>query len=235
MKRRYAIFGGLLVTGLVPALPAHAAQVQVDISSAFNADVIVNSENGIVDSSQSPSDNASYSLATQGGLEDGCGAGYKGLPNDGKFESNADHPDIRLAYRNSNSGQNARRSEVGDKFSFTVPKDKYKRIHYIAMSGDGASEVKLTLTYGDGSTDVKEFTVGDWFQPPASNTYELIKKMNRMTPSASECEDFPDAGRVFGKSLGVDKDKKLKKITIKKLSSAEYSILNTLGVTAVKA
>lgn len=239
MKIRYTFLGGLLMSCLIPALPAQAAPVQFDISDDFNADVIVNGTSGNLDTTQSPLDNVSYSLATQGGLDEGCGAGdWKGLPNNGLFAKNGNHPKVQLAYRNSNSGNNARRSVVDDQFSFSVPHAKYKRIHLLATSGDGASDVKVTFTYTDDSTTVKNFTIGDWFQPPVNGTYSLIDKMDRMNPAATECDDSPtnaSSARVFGKSLEPNKNKTLKKMAVERVPGAEYSILNTFGATGVKA
>ena len=241
MKIRYMFVGGLVTLGLLPALPAQAAPVQFNMSSAFNSDSIVNAD-GTMDTTQSAVDGGSYSLATQGGLDEGCTSPWdppvKGLPNNGKFAANGDHPDVTLAYRNSNNGNNARRSEVGDQFSFSVPHNKYRKVHIFAISGDGVSEVKLTFKYTDDSTQVREFTIGDWFQSPVPGTYILRDQMDRMNPAGTECDESPDefsTARVFGKSLNPNKSKTLKKITIKKVPGVDYTILTTLGATGVKA
>ena len=237
MKIRYTFLGGLLMAGLILALPAQALPVQFNISNDFNADVIVNGTSGNLDTTQSPMDNVSYSLATQGGLNEGCGPGLQGLPNNGLFAKNASHPKVQLAYRNSNFGQNVRRSEAGDVFSFPVPHAKYRRIHFLATSGDGQSNVKVTFTYRDDSTTVRNFTIGDWFEAPVAGTYSLIDQMDRMSPNGTECDESPhefSTAHVFGKSLRPNKSKTLRKMTVEKIPGAEYSILNTLGVTGVK-
>jgi hypothetical protein len=242
MKIRYTFLGGLLLSCLLPALPAQAAPVQVDISDDFNADVIVNGTSGNIDSTQSPVDNVSYSLATQGALVD-CDppvveTAWQGLPNNGHFASNDDHPDVQLAYRNSKNGKNAVRLEADEKFSFPVPHDKYRKVHLFAMSGDGPSSVKVTFTYMNDSTTVKNFTIGDWFEDPPTGTYSLIDGMDRMEPDGATCDEssneFADAA-VFGKKLTPNDNKTLKKITVKRVLSAEYSILNVFGVTGLKA
>lgn len=239
MKIRYTFLGGLLMAGLIPALPAQAAAVQVDISDDFNADVLVNGTPGVLDATQDPVDNVSYSLGTQGGFDEGCGAGpWKGLPNNGLFAANGNHPKVQLAYRNSNFGDNARRMEADEKFSFPVPRDKYKRIHLLATSGDEASNVKVTFTYTNDSTTVKNFTIGDWYQPPVGETYSLIDKMDRMSPDGTVCEDPGDGegdARVFGKALKPNRQKTLRKMTVERVLSSDYSILNVFGVTGVKA
>jgi hypothetical protein len=242
MKIRYTFLGGLLLSCLIPALPAQAAPVQVDMRDVFNADVIVNGTSGNIDSTQSPVDNVSYSLATQGALVD-CDPPvvqptWQGLPNNGQFAGNGDHPFVQLAYRNSKFGKNAVRLEADQKVSFPVPRDKYRRIHLFAMSGDGDSSVKVTFRYMDNSTTVKNFTIGDWFEDPATGTYSLKEGMDRMTPDGTTCDESGhesvDAD-VFGKALRPNDNKVLRRMTVKRVLSAESSILNTFGVTGLKA
>jgi len=227
---------------LIPALPAQAAPAQVDLRDVFNADVIVNGTPGNIDSTQSSVDNVSYSLATQGALVD-CNPpvvqpNWQGLPNNGQFAGNGDHPFVQLAYRNSKSGKNAVRLEAEQKVSFPVPRDKYRRIHLFAMSGDGDSSVKVTFRYADDSTTVKNFTIGDWFEDPATGTYSLKEGMDRMTPDGTTCDEssnqFADAD-IFGRALRPNENKVLRRMTVKRVLSAEYSILNLFGVTGVKA
>ena len=242
MKIRHTILGGLLLSCLIPALPAQAAPVQVDMRDVFNADVIVNGTSGNIDSTQSPVDNVSYSLATKGALVD-CDPPvveptWQGLPNNGQFAGNGDHPFVQLAYRNSKFGKNAVRLEADQKVSFPVPRDKYRKIHLFAMSGDGPSSVKVTFKYRDDSTTVRNFTIGDWFQSPATGTYSLIEGIDRMTPDGTTCDEssneFADAD-VFGKALRPNKDKNLRRMTIERVLSVDSSILNTFGVTGLKA
>jgi hypothetical protein len=241
MKIRYMLVGGLVTLGLFPAFPAQAAPVQFDISSVFNSDSVVNAPSGTIDTTQSAVDGGSYSLATQGALDAGCTSPWdppvKGLPNNGQFAGNGDHPDVTLAYRNSNNGNNARRSEPDDQFSFSVPHNKYRKIHFFGISGDGPSSVKLTLKYTDDSTQVKEFVIGDWFEAPVAGTYTLIEQMDRMNPAGTECDESPhefSTAHIFGKRMKPNKSKTLKKITIKKVGGSG-TVLTTLGVTGVKA
>lgn len=241
MKRRYAILGSILITGLLPALPAQAAPVQFNLSSVFNSDSVVNAPSGTIDTTQSAVDGGSYSLATQGALNAGCTSPWdppvKGLPNNGQFASNGDHPDVTLAYRNGQNGNNARRSEPDDQFSFSVPHNKYRKVHLFAISGDGPSNVKVTLKYTDDSTQVKEFVIGDWFEAPVTGTYTLIDQMDRMNPAGTECDESPhefSTAHIFGKPMKANREKTLKKITIKKVGGSG-TVLTTLGVTGVKA
>jgi hypothetical protein len=242
MKIRYVFLTGIVMSCLVLALPAQAAPVQVDMTDVFNADVIVNGTSGNIDSTQSAVDNGSYSLATQGALVD-CPSPvvqptWQGLPNNGRFASNGNHPFVQLAYRNSKSGKNAVRLEADQNVSFPVPHAKYRKIHLFAMSGDGASSVKVTFRYLDGSTTVKNFTIGDWFQDPVAGTYSLIGGRDRMTPNGTTCDEssnaFADAN-IFGKAMRPNDNKVLRRMTVERVLSAEYSILNVFGVTGVKA
>jgi hypothetical protein len=241
MKIRYTFLGGLLMSLLIPALPAQAA-VQFDMTDVFNADVIVNGTSGDIDQTQSPVDNATYSLATQGALVD-CPDpivqdNWQGLPNDGFFASNQDHPNVQLAYRNSKNGKNAARLEADDKVSFPVPHDKYRRIHLFATSGDDASSVKVTFKYMDDSTTVKNFTIADWFEDPATGTYALKDHMDRMEPDGATCDESGhetvDAA-VFGKGMTPNDNKTLKRMAVKKIPGAGHSILNVFGATGKKA
>ena len=242
MRSRYTFLGGLLMACLIPALPAQAAPVQVDMTDVFNADVIVNGTPGNIDSTQSSVDGGYSSLATQGALAD-CDPPvneptWQGLPNNGQFAGNGDHPFVQLAYRNSKNGKNAVRLEADQKVAFPVPRNKYRKIHLFGLSGDGDSSVKVTFKYRDGSTSVKNFTMGDWFQDPETGTYALIDHMDRMETTGPACDEsvdeFADAA-VFGKALRPNKFKVLRRMTVKRVLTAEYTVLNVFGVTGVKA
>ena len=243
MKFRYTVLSGLLASCVLAALPAQAAPVQVDMTDVFNADVIVNGTSGNIDTTQAAIDNNTYSLATQRALNDECAPPvvdptWQGLPNNGQFAGNGDHPFVQLAYRNTRFGKNAARLEADQQVSFPVPHAKYRRIHLFATSGDGDSSVKVTFKYMNGSTTVRNFIIGDWFQAPETGTYSLIEGMDRMTPNGADCDESPhefSTAHVFGKALRPDSGKVLRRMTVTRVPSAEYSILNVFGVTAVKA
>ena len=118
-ETRYRVARSLSIAVLLAlaAAPASAQLiVQFDVTSVFNADVIVNTDpdpptpydedNDPIDD---PGPGGNYSLPTQSAAAVGCPTPV-GLPDNGSFAPNADHPPVQLAYNNGSSGNNARRS-----------------------------------------------------------------------------------------------------------------------------
>ena len=117
-RRARAVVPFLVALVLAWAAAPASAQliVQFDTTSVFNADVIVNTDpdpptpydedNDPIDD---PGPGGNYALPSQSAAAVGCPTPV-GLPDNGFFGPNADHPPVQLAYNNASSGNNARRS-----------------------------------------------------------------------------------------------------------------------------
>lgn len=239
MRFRSLLVGGAVLSCLLlPTVPALAAPVQIDMTGAFNADVIVNGTvNHPPDSTQSALDNVSYSLGTQKAMDASCGfSDPKGLPNTGLFPATNTHPLVQLAYRNYKNGNNVHRSENPDSFTVAIPPAKYKKVHVFMTSGDDASQAKVTFKYRGGTTSAKSFTVNDWFDAATgAGAYSLIGGMDRMTPTGGSCDESNNglSAHIFGQKLTVDSSKTLKSMIIAK-TNFEPTVLNTFGAIAIK-
>jgi hypothetical protein len=219
------------------------AQVQFDVSSVFNADVIVNNGNGL-DATQSPVDRGdgpqnNFAFPTQSVATALCTTGA-GLPDNGSFAQDAFHPFVQLAYSNTNDGSNARRiADATGTFSFNVPTNMYSELHLFATTGNGDSDLTVTLTYTDATTSQATITVPDWFGGFASTVdrYHLVDNLDRIQPGngpgvAFDCQNS-DAFGIFGFRILPNPAKALQSVTITRTDST--GILNFFGATGVVA
>ena len=237
----------LLLTFLALALaagPAAAQQpVQFDVTSTFNADVIVNTDadpptpfdedNDPIDD---PGPGGNFALLTQSAAAVGCPSPV-GLPDNGFFAANADHPDVQLAYSNASSGNNARRSPSfsTDTYSFTVPVSNYTNVHLFYTAGNGSATADVTLTYTTGTPVTTTITVPDWFNGPVPPNYALFDCGDRMPPDAPfNCEDS-NTTAIFGRNIGADVTRLLQSVTIQRtdISTAVMSFFGGTGVLIV--
>lgn len=239
--------GFVLIAAVVFAslgAPSLTAQVvQVDVTSLFNADVIVNNGNGL-DATQSSIDRGdapinNYAFPTQSVAGALCGA-PSGLPDDGAFAANAFHPAVQLAYDNGNDGNNAfRLPDSAGTFTIDIPDGQYEQVHLFATTGNGDSLLTVTLNYSDLTTSQANVTVPDWFGgfADSASTYHLISERDRVQPGsgpgvAFECPDT-DVFDIFGFRLSPDPTKTLQSVRVDRTDTD--GILNFFGATAVAA
>ena len=77
-------------------------------------------------------------------------AGF-GLPDEGVFPANADHPEFDLAYSNTDDGVNARRSSTRPiRSRSTSPTARTPVSTFFGASGGGPTGFSLELTYSTG-------------------------------------------------------------------------------------
>ncbi|MBD2281570.1 hypothetical protein [Aphanizomenon flos-aquae] len=188
-----------------------------NVSNTFNADGIVNRNNGVTDTTQDGIDKSNSNLITQsfaavvfaGGisLPDGMSvidgytnAGGIGLPDNGWFAANNFHPEIQLQYRNTDNGNNIRliKTTTGS-FDFQVQQNTYSEVHIAALSTEGSSDIRLKFTYQDGTTALtNDVTVPDWFNEITETTslYYLLNDMNRV--NSTRTMDLVKDPALFG-------------------------------------
>ena len=232
-------FALLLALVATPAWPQ--AVVQFNVTSTFNADVIVNTDadpptpydedNDPIDD---PGPGGNFALLSQSAAVVGCPTPV-GLPDNGSFAANADHPFVQLAYNNTSSGNNARRSAsfATDTYSFNVlPVTMYFVVHLFFTAGNGTAQASVTLNYATGLPDITAFTVPDWFNPPVPPTYALFDGGDRIPPDAPfVCEDS-NTTAIFGRSFTADNTRILQSVTIQRTDTGP-AVMSFFGGTGV--
>lgn len=154
----------LLLLGIL-STATHAAVTNVNITSLFNADVIINKPTaGVLDVTQHSIDttrqdlaNTGYGLVTQAADTAIAGSSVTpgtGLPDDGLLPIGNLSYAVQLGYSNNANGNNAHYSESDDFFSiFIPPSNNYTTLTFIGTSAEGASDLAFTLHYYDINTD----------------------------------------------------------------------------------
>jgi hypothetical protein len=188
-----------LGTLLVLAAPARAEQVvQVPLDgvldgrsvSTLTGGVVVSWTDGIDLDDAFMTNAAALSLHQTG----------PGMPDDGVFAANADHPEVRLHVSNAApaaSPQSHALSAVGS-FEFSVPPAVYSKVFLFMASAFGDAPLSITLTYADQPTAVVTLTLPDWGTgKPLPTTppifFTLISGLHKWT-KAGESVDTPSHG-----------------------------------------
>jgi len=91
----------------------------------------------------------------------------KALPDDGRFPADNRHPEVVLHFSNdaAPASQQTRPVKGAGEFSFPTPAAQYEKLFLIFTSGEGASALTFTLTYADGTTDVVNQSLPDYYIP----------------------------------------------------------------------
>ncbi|HCQ21199.1 MAG: hypothetical protein AN481_13110 [Aphanizomenon flos-aquae LD13] len=203
-----------------------------NVSNTFNADVIVNQNNGVTDTTQDGIDMGNNNLITQSFAA--TTAGGIGLPDNGLFAANNFHPEIQLQYRNTDNGNNVRLiTTTTDSFDFQVEKNTYSQVHIAALSTEGSSNIRLKFTYSDGTTALSDIaTVSDWFDDFTETTsrYYLLNDMNRAN-STGTIELVKDPALFGLRFVNPDPLKAVTNISIKKTGDTGY--LSFFGATGI--
>ena len=203
-----------------------------NVSNTFNADVIVNQNNGVTDTTQDGIDMGNNNLITQSFAA--TTAGGIGLPDNGLFAANNFHPEIQLQYRNTDNGNNVRLiTTTTDSFDFQVEKNTYSQVHIAALSTEGSSDIRLKFTYSDGTTALSDIaTVSDWFDDFTETTsrYYLLNDMNRAN-STGTIELVKDPALFGLRFVNPDPLKAVTNISIKKTGDTGY--LSFFGATGI--
>jgi hypothetical protein len=242
MKRLSAALAALCL-----AVPA-AAQSPVDFppNAIFNADIVVNDPDGTgpgpADAANDPVDSPTGSNAafvTQSAATTlGCSS-PAGLPDNGFFPQDANHPDVFLTYDNTDNGLNARRSPGAESYAFTVPSGNYSNVHFFFTAAEAGGNpdpaVTVTLIYATGPQTVADITVPDWFEEPSGPAYALIDNRDRSTGTSppTGCEDA-NSTAIFGFNIAANPSQTLNSIMITRTDTGA-AILSFLGATGVPA
>lgn len=222
--------------------PSPLVQFKLDL----NSDVVVNNGAGGLDPTQEAVDDsmqgvyANYAYVTQSAAEEAYPADPDGLPDDGFFPANDDHPDVRLWYRNNRNGYNARRIMAnGESYTIDTGGEKLSQLHLFMAAGQGNVVISISLMY-DGRNAAMGAVVPDWFDEvtPGGRTYRtyyLIDGMDRMRRNATAFDNRDDAA-IFGLDVPVDSTRALESVTIKRATTnSTGSVLTLFGAVGVRA
>jgi hypothetical protein len=146
------------------------------------------------------------------------GDDFGGLPNNGSYASDSDHPNIQLAFNDSDA------SGKPDSFildepnpniltvTFPVVAASFSTVQIYGTSTEGSSSLTVTLNYTDNSTDVTTFTVPDWFSSweASSPVFVIQESMSRFSSSG---DDFSYGAALYGASCTANSAKTLQSVT----------------------
>ena len=199
-----------LLLALPVALTARTATAQqpVDFSvtTLFNTDPIVNRDpdppTPFDEENNAVSGNFAF-LTQSAAVAAGCPT-PAGLPDDGFFPANADHPDVHLSFSDQLSFPNARRSNGPEGYSVVPPANFYSNVHVFFVSSSASSIAMVTMNYASGPGTSSFFVVPGWFDPPSPPAYLLFDGGDRISPIEPFVCDDANAVAIFGFNLPVD-------------------------------
>jgi Calcium-binding EGF domain/EGF domain len=201
--------------------------IQLDVAKVLFHDTVVNNGKGTLDPTQTSMDASGFAFLTQSVATALGGPAGNGLPDDGRFPANADHPDVKLHFRNDDDGLNSRVLRAGESFSFAVPVASYQEVQIYALSAEGKSAVKLTLTYADATTEARQVTLGDWFDDPSpAGQFFLVDGLDRFGAGGYVAAHDPAISAV---NLAPNPQKKLASVTV---AGQGAGIVTFYGATA---
>jgi hypothetical protein len=223
---------------LAAAVPrAHAQVVDFDVSVNFNTDTVVNTDPDPptpFDEDNDPVGNpaTNFAFLTQSAALAAACPTPAGLPDNGVFAANADHPAVHLAYNNALSFLNTRRSNGPETYSVVTPVNNYTNVHAFFASGDGNTSVTVTLHYLSGQPQTTSITVPSWLAAPAPPAYALFDGGDRMPPDAPFVCDDANTVALFGFNITADPARLLSSVDIARTDNTT-AVLNFYGATGV--
>jgi hypothetical protein len=213
-----------LMLGLIPASAVAAPEApeapatteQLDFSAIFNQDVVRETNCATTGQFDSFAAYIGSGCATANG-----NPSDDGLPEDGVFLANSDHPEVDLDWGSgATPPTNYNAWVVGGTGSQTadVTDGHYKEVHVFAATAEDptqAADFKITLNYTDSTTyESATFKAEDWYNPPAPGSYALIDDMDRWHTPPVNAYDDRNAFAIFGYAVLVDESKVLDSVTI---------------------
>jgi hypothetical protein len=213
--------------------PPTGSEVQLNFTSVMSANVVRNLAGDACDFDAPNRCFVSSSLATND-----VSNPLKGLPDNGQFPANDDHPLVVLKpFNTSPAANNAWKATVLGTTNFPVtPSGQYSVLHVFATAG-GASpldpaSMQVTLTYSDNTqSSPVSFEVPDWFGNVSGSGYYLRDGMDRWNGSYEPVND----AAVFGFPVQADPSKTLTSISINVTGIPSGGVFALFGATATTA
>jgi hypothetical protein len=184
---------GLIAAAMLAVPGSASAIVWFEPGSFATHDIVVNPGDATVDAADAPNGNA---FGTQAAIEAAaCGTPH-GLPDDGVFAADANHPAAKLWYGMDPNGPDA---HLGSG-TLTIPNARYEKIVVFTAGTNGGANAELTVqgTTGQVST---VFPVPDWLSSPPtfSGSFALVDGLDRSDVGGT-CDDLDTVG-VWGHPL----------------------------------
>lgn len=228
---RFPLVLGLLVFSLPTALIA-GETVQIDLRSLCNARIITTLTDGHLVPWRDSLDGVTSGEATLAAAKKIGEPFAQALPDDGIFPATDRHPRVVLNFNNADGTSNqVRRSLVADEYAIAVPSQAYQQFWIFVMSGFGESTLRLRLGYADGSTEVRDLVVPDWYFPVKDvdpHRVNLAEDLGKWSSENHQMEK--DHHFVHGFDLSPDPKRVLTSVKITKTAKA---VLTLWGATAV--
>ena len=214
--------------------PPPSNEVQMDFTSVMNANVVRNSAGASCNFDDPDRCFVSSSTAVANGATTA-----EGLPDNGQFAANDDHPLVVLKPFNLNPGaNNAWKATTTGTTNFSVSSPaQYSAVHVFATAG-GASPsdpatMQVTLIYSDNTQSAPvTFTVPDWFGDVSGSGYYLRDGMDRWNGASYETANTT---AVFGFPIQADPSKTLNSISINVTGIPSGGVFALFGATATTA
>ncbi len=158
----------------------------------------------------------------------GAAEGRFGIPNDGKILS-ASNPGVNYQLMDYTK-DNVLLLVGSDSGELTLDlADVYDKLIILSASAEGASSFNVTVTYSDGTTQAKTFTVADWYggSNPAIQGFGRVQRTTDNYDTVSV-----DNPRLYDSELDVNATKVVTKLKFKKVnSSSRTGIFAVCGLT----
>ncbi len=220
-------------------LPVEASKTPLDISAAFNADVVFAPGEDINDQTAFDQ-SAAVLIQDEFDGTDTANANANGLPENGlvgQFQLGAYDADNTLQFRSG-----------GDLSDVTIDlaDGQYGSLLYCTGAGNGGVTVPVTVNYGDGSSEEAQMIARDWYWGADQGLSIAIDSMDRISLAGA----FEDSNNpaLFQGAIALDSTKTLDSITIRPgdgpvnqngdpvnwAAGGDGVVFNLLAVTAVE-
>jgi hypothetical protein len=202
--------GGARIVGAAVDMGAYeASSTPFNITALLNADVVINSSGqsgNAIDGS-----NYAYMTASRAAAR-GVGSGA-GLPDNGTFPADGNHPAVQLYSVDASEGNNVRLSVAGQSYTIPVPNRQYAQAQLFAVCTEGAATMTFTLHYSDASTDTRVMVVPDWTSGgPGSDEFYLTSGLARESNGDHAVQSVNAS--IFGLNLNPNPAKTLVSIDV---------------------
>ena len=196
----------------------------LDLSSVFNADVIVNNGAGSLDTTQNgwhpAADNTCY--ITQSAAVQLNAASGNGLPDNGIITGSPFGYPVKLGYNNASNGNNALFLTDTSVVTILMPSQmRYSSLYLLGASGWGDAQVFCMLYYADGSGVGMQYTVDDCYDDGTYIAKPNVAIINDMDWHRSGAWINANELAIFAIPLSVDDHSALTRIEIQRISGSD--------------
>jgi hypothetical protein len=210
--------------------------VQVNIGKLLNTRVVTTEAKGQLQLADHSLDRGRDSvLITRSAMEVAQSGQLNPLLDPGFFPANAEHPDVQLPYGVAGAGPQVHQStDRTEAYVIPVPPKHYAQMQLFFISAAGPTPISVTLQYADGSTEVRETMVTDFYFLPKTDVkdwFVLAEGFGKVNLRAKMTEQTHHY--IHGYNLNPDAGKVLRQIEVTKKDSG--SVLNLFGATGKMA